>query len=60
MISDPLKDKSPSVDRRVLASLIVRVGAYVALAVILTLWSMVLYFRAFLSTLEEQGAPPEG
>jgi len=25
-----------------------------ALAVILTLWSMVLYFRAFLSTLEEE------
>ena len=27
-----------------------------ALAVILTLWSMVLYFRAFLSTLEEESA----
>ena len=47
MISDPLKDKSPSVDRRVLASLIVRVGAYVALAVILTYFA--LYARGFTS-----------
>ena len=29
-----------------------------ALAVILTLWSMVLYFRAFLSTLEEEAEGP--
>ena len=47
MISDPSKDKSPSVDRRVLASLIVRVGAYVALAVILTYFA--LYARGFTS-----------
>jgi phosphatidylglycerophosphate synthase len=31
-----------------------------ALAVVLTLWSMTLYFRAFLATLEEEASPPEG
>ena len=31
-----------------------------ALAVILTLWSMVLYFRAFLTTLEEEAESSDG